>query len=219
MRRSPPRHCPPRSRTAPRTWQPTSALFRTSGSSSAWFACSRVMLAALSEDGLRKGCGFSENRLADRRGPYIEAMGALSRGQRRMLAVTALVTVAAGVAHFAASDVAAFIVAGLALATLAWAVSFATEQLGTRVGPGMTGFLQSTLGNLPELFVVLFALSSGNIVVAQTSILGSLFANALLVLGAVIVVGARHGGGQMTFSTRLPNDTATLLLVATFIIT
>jgi Ca2+:H+ antiporter len=129
------------------------------------------------------------------------------------------VTVAAGVAHFAASDVAAFIVAGLALATLAWAVSFATEQLGTRVGPGMTGFLQSTLGNLPELFVVLFALSSGNIVVAQTSILGSLFANALLVLGMVIVVGARHGGGQMTFSTRLPNDTATLLLVATFIIT
>ena len=43
--------------------------------------------------------------------------------------------------------------------------------------------LQSTLGNLPELFIVLFALSAGEIVVAQTSILGSLFANALLVLG------------------------------------
>ena len=43
--------------------------------------------------------------------------------------------------------------------------------------------LQSTLGNLPELFVVLFALAAGEVVVAQTSILGSLFANALLVLG------------------------------------
>ena len=43
--------------------------------------------------------------------------------------------------------------------------------------------LQSTLGNLPELFIVLFSLAAGEIVVAQTSILGSLFANALLVLG------------------------------------
>ena len=51
--------------------------------------------------------------------------------------------------------------------------------------------LQSTLGNLPELFVVIFALHDGEIVVAQTSIIGSLFANALLVLGVVIVVGAR----------------------------
>ena len=48
----------------------------------------------------------------------------------------------------------------------------------------MTGVLQSTLGNLPEFFVVIFALSAGEIVVAQTSIIGSVFANALLVLGA-----------------------------------
>ena len=53
--------------------------------------------------------------------------------------------------------------------------------------------LQSTLGNLPELFVVLFALSAGEVVVAQTSILGSLFANALLVLGLAIVAGASVG--------------------------
>ena len=75
--------------------------------------------------------------------------------------------------------------------------------------------LQSTLGNLPELFVVIFALPPGEVVVAQTSIIGSMFANALLVLGLVIVVGARAASdGVMRFSTRLPNDTATLLLVA-----
>ena len=44
--------------------------------------------------------------------------------------------------------------------------------------------LQSTLGNLPELFVVIFALRAGETVVAQTSIIGSIFANALLVLGS-----------------------------------
>jgi Ca2+:H+ antiporter len=83
----------------------------------------------------------------------------------------------------------------------------------------MTGVLQSTLGNLPELFVVIFALKAGEVVVAQTSILGSLFANALLVLGVVIVVGARTSeGGIMRFHTRLPNDTATLMLLACFII-
>jgi Ca2+:H+ antiporter len=98
-------------------------------------------------------------------------------------------------------------------------VSFGTEQVGARFGPSVTGFLQSTLGNLPEFFIVIFALSAGETVVAQTSIIGSLFANALLVLGLVIVVGSRSSEkGTMRFSARLPTDTATLLLVSTFII-
>jgi Ca2+:H+ antiporter len=53
--------------------------------------------------------------------------------------------------------------------------------------------------------------------VAQTSVVGSLFANALLVLGAVIIVGARRDG-IMRFRARLPQDTATLLLSASFVI-
>jgi Ca2+:H+ antiporter len=98
-------------------------------------------------------------------------------------------------------------------------VSFATEQLGERFGPAITGMLQSTLGNLPELFVVVFALQKGELVVAQTAIVGSIFANAMLVLGLVIVVGARRApDGIMRFSHRLPRDTATLLLVTVFII-
>jgi Ca2+:H+ antiporter len=105
------------------------------------------------------------------------------------------------------------------LAGLAWLVGLGTESVGSRFGPGVTGVLQSTLGNLPELFIVLFALSAGEIVVAQTSILGSLFANALLVLGVAIVAGARRAGdGCMHFGKRLPNDTAILLLLASFTI-
>ncbi len=112
-----------------------------------------------------------------------------------------------------------FALATLALAGLAWIVSFATEQLGERFGPGVTGMLQATLGNLPELFVVIFALQKGEIVVAQTAIVGSMLANALLVLGLVIVVGARRApDGVMRFSRRLPRDTATLLQVTVFII-
>jgi Ca2+:H+ antiporter len=146
-------------------------------------------------------------------------MSSLTGRQRLILgAVIALTAVTAGMHYGDASPTATFIVAGAALAGLAWIVSFATEQVGQRFGPAVTGFMQSTLGNLPEFFIVVFALSAGETVVAQTSLIGSLFANALLVLGLVIVVGARAGGGVMRFGTRLPRDTTTLLLLAVFTI-
>ncbi|UTI63525.1 hypothetical protein NBH00_19525 [Paraconexibacter antarcticus] len=144
----------------------------------------------------------------------------LKRSERITLVVGVVATIAAGIARYGdASAVLAFVLAAIALAALASIVSFATEQVGERFGPAVTGFLQSTLGNLPEFFIVIFALHSGQVVVAQTSIIGSLFANALLVLGAVILVGASTADdGVMRFKSRLPNDTATLLLVASFII-
>ncbi len=144
----------------------------------------------------------------------------MSRNSYAALAATAVATAAAGVLRYASSPgVLPFAVATVALAGLAWVVSFATEAVGARFGPAVTGFLQSTLGNLPEFFIVIFALSAGEVVVAKTSIIGSLLANALLVLGLVIVVGARTADdGLMRFGRRLPNDTATLLLVAVFII-
>jgi Ca2+:H+ antiporter len=150
----------------------------------------------------------------------MRAMQSLNRTERIVLALSVLVTAGAGVARYAgAPAVLAFVLAGMALATLAYVVSFATEQVGERFGPAVTGFLQSTLGNLPEFFIVIFALSAGQVVVAQTSVIGSLFANALLVLGLVVVTGsAAAEDGVMRFRKRLPNDTATLLLVSAFII-
>jgi Ca2+:H+ antiporter len=140
--------------------------------------------------------------------------------ERVAFAAICALTVVAGAANYAHwAAVPRFVLATLALAGLAWTVSFGTEQLGERFGPAITGMLQSTLGNLPELFVVVFALQKGELVVAQTAIVGSLFANAMLVLGLVIVVGARRAPGRvMRFSHRLPRDTTTLLLITVFII-
>jgi Ca2+:H+ antiporter len=137
-----------------------------------------------------------------------------------VLAAILGLAVVTGVLHFAhIQPVAVFVVAGFALGGLAWSISIATESVGERFGPAITGALQSTLGNLPELFIVLFALSAGELVVARTSILGSLFANGLLVLGLTIIAGARQApDGVMRFRTRLPQDTATLLLLAIAII-
>src|SRR5947209_18666307 len=143
----------------------------------------------------------------------------MTRRHQAALAGTAVVTAVAGILRYATSaGVVPFAAAAVALAGLAWLVAFGTEQVGARYGPAVTGFLQSTLGNLPEFFIVIFALSAGETVVATTSLVGSLFANALLVLGLVIIVGARQGGGLMKFNTRLPRDTTTLLLLAVFII-
>ncbi len=145
----------------------------------------------------------------------------MTRSERAVLAGVALACVLAGVGRYVSGfpHVVAFVLATIALAGLAWVVSFSTEQVGSRFGPAITGVLQSTLGNLPEFFVVIFALNAGQKVVAETAIIGSILVNALLVLGLVIVAGARRESDRlMRFSPRLPNDTATLLLLANFII-
>src|SRR4051795_4859420 len=173
---------------------------RVSGES--WLVCMLRTLPGI-------GCSHAECR----------CMSTFTVPQRLILGAVAALTAVTGVMHYAGvSPTATFIVAGAALAGLAWIVSFATEQVGQRFGPAITGFMQSTLGNLPEFFIVIFALSAGEVVVAKTSLIGSLFANALLVLGIVIVVGARVGDGCMRFNPRLPRDTTTLLLLALFTI-
>jgi Ca2+:H+ antiporter len=137
----------------------------------------------------------------------------------RILLLAALVAVAlAGIADLQAwAAIPRFVLATVALVGVAWVVSFATEQVGEHLGAGATGVLQATLANLPELFVILFALNAGELVVAQTAIVGSMLANALLLLGIVIVVGARASGdGVRRFSRKLPNDAVTLLIVMLF---
>ena len=150
-----------------------------------------------------------------------ESRGGLTRLERVLIAAVVLFTVVAGFLRYAAgvSPIVAFVPAALALAGQAWVVSIGTEELGHRLGPSITGLMQATLGNLPEFFVVFFSLQAGAVIVAQTAILGSILVNALLVLGIVLVSGSLRAPRElMTFNARLPNDTATLLLVASFII-
>ena len=146
----------------------------------------------------------------------MHALRALTRIERIALAGVVAAFALSGVTR-GVNGLLPFFTALIALAGVAWLVSFATELLGEHTGPAVTGFLQSSLGNLPELFVVLFALKAGETEIALTSLIGSVLANALLVLGLAIMVGARKApDGSMRFRARLPNDTATLLQVAVF---
>lgn len=142
------------------------------------------------------------------------AMSAFSRKDLITLAVALVCGVAAGALHYGGlGSVLTFVVAGAALAALASVVGAATEQLGERLGPGATGVLQSALGNLPELFVAIFALRAGLVSVVQAALVGSILGNSLLVLGlAFLVGGLRHG--TQRFSSEAPRTVAILTVLA-----
>ncbi|MFM9034335.1 MAG: calcium/proton exchanger [Mycobacterium sp.] len=121
----------------------------------------------------------------------------LSKRDLIVIAVTVVAAVLAGVMHYAHMNaVLAFVVAAIALATLASLVGRSVEALGDRLGPAATGILQTALGNLPELFVILFALKAGLFGVVKATIVGSILANVLLVLGLAFVVGGLKHGRQ-----------------------
>jgi Ca2+:H+ antiporter len=116
-----------------------------------------------------------------------------------------------------ANAILAFVVAALALAVLARLVGTATEQLGGRLGSGGAGFVQSALGNLPELFIALFALHDGLLGVVQSALVGSVLANSLLVLGlAFWVGGVRHG--TLRFDSPRARMIATLTMLAAVVL-
>jgi len=95
-----------------------------------------------------------------------------------------------------------FLCAAAAVTLLASLVGRSVEQLGDRFGPGATGVLQSALGNLPELFIALFALKAGLVEVVQAALIGSILANLLLVLGLCFLVGGLKHGTQKLGSAR-----------------
>ena len=87
-----------------------------------------------------------------------------------------------------------FLVSAVAVALLAALVGRAVDHLADRLGAGAVGVLQSALGNLPELFICIFALRSHLTDVVTAAIIGSILGNLLLVLGLSFFVGGRKNG-------------------------
>ncbi|HEX2895730.1 MAG TPA: calcium/proton exchanger [Marmoricola sp.] len=140
----------------------------------------------------------------------------LIRSDKLVLGGAAALCAFAGVAHYSAwASVLAFVVSGSAVAVLASAVGRSVEQLGDRFGPGATGVLQSALGNLPELFISIFALKAGLVSVVRAAIVGSILANLLLVLGLAFLVGGLRHGRQSLGSERARTIVVLMLLSVT----
>ena len=137
----------------------------------------------------------------------------LSRGDVRLFLLGALFTVGAGVTRYVdVNDVLAFVVSGLCIAVLAALVGRSVDNLGDRFGSGATGVLQSALGNLPELFVCIFALRAGLVQVVEAAVIGSILGNILLVLGLAFLVGGLRNGVQRFDGERARVTTSLMLL-------
>src|SRR5579859_2145438 len=139
---------------------------------------------------------------------------------RILLLIALVASIVSGILNAAgANAILIFVIAAAALAMLAALVGEATEQLGAYLSAGATGVIQSALGNLPELFVGIFALRAGLVRVVQAALVGSILGNSLLVLGLAFLVGGLRNGTQR-FASDTPRMIAnlTLLSVAALII-
>ncbi|HLO01893.1 MAG TPA: calcium/proton exchanger [Symbiobacteriaceae bacterium] len=83
----------------------------------------------------------------------------------------------------------AFLASALAVLRLAGWMGHATEQVAIHSGPRIGGFLNGTFGNAAELIIIILALQKGLFEVVKASITGAILGNALLVLGASMLVG------------------------------
>lgn len=88
-----------------------------------------------------------------------------------------------------------------AIIPLAAVLSFATEQISMKLGDAIGGLLNATFGNAVELIVSIVALKDGQIEVVQSSMLGSILSNLLLVMGMCFFLGGivnmRHPSTQL----------------------
>ncbi|GAA6006527.1 hypothetical protein JCM11491_004995 [Sporobolomyces phaffii] len=94
------------------------------------------------------------------------------------------------ISHFAGwGSTADFIISFIAIVPLASLLGEATEQCSLKLGQTVGGLLNATFGNAVELIVGILALIRGELRIVQTSLLGSILSNLLLVLGCSFLAG------------------------------
>jgi len=96
---------------------------------------------------------------------------------------------------------------------LAALLGSATEEVAGRTNEIIGGLMNCTLGNVMEVIISITALSKGYLRVVQTSLLGSVLSNMLLVLGTCFFVGGlKHK--QQSFNKVGATTFSSLLLIA-----
>ncbi|KAI1170649.1 Sodium/calcium exchanger protein-domain-containing protein [Nemania sp. FL0916] len=106
-----------------------------------------------------------------------------------------------------------FVVNFIAIIPLATLLSDATEQVALRTGEVVGGLINATFGNAVELIVAIIALTENQVTVVQTSLVGSVLSNLLLVLGFCFLAGGFNRPEQY-FNTTVAQTAASLLALA-----
>ncbi|CAD6924638.1 unnamed protein product [Tilletia laevis] len=80
----------------------------------------------------------------------------------------------------------------LAIVPLAKLLGDCTEQVSIKLGPTLGALANATFGNAVELIVAIVALTQGQLRIVQTSLIGSILSNILLVLGMSFIAGGLY---------------------------
>ncbi|OAA62310.1 Calcium/proton exchanger superfamily [Cordyceps fumosorosea ARSEF 2679] len=129
-----------------------------------------------------------------------------------VLLVAAPIGIALHYVH-SVSPTVVFVVNFVAIIPLAAMLSYATEEIALRTGETLGGLINATFGNAVELIVAIIALIKGEIVVVQTSLIGSILSNLLLVMGFCFFFGGLRRREQH-FNTTVAQTAASLLALA-----
>lgn len=111
------------------------------------------------------------------------------------------------------SPTAVFVLNFIAIIPLAALLSFATEELSAKLGQTIGGLMNATFGNAVELIVSIVALKNGEIRIVQSSMLGSILSNILLVLGCCFLAGGINHREQR-FNETVASTMSSLMAVA-----
>lgn len=109
--------------------------------------------------------------------------------------------------------VAVFVVNFVAIIPLAAMLGYATEEVAMRTGETIGGLLNATFGNAVELIVAILALVKNEVVIVQTSLVGSMLSNLLLVMGMCFFFGGLNRLEQH-FNPVVAQTAASLLALA-----
>eukprot|EP01124_Arcella_intermedia_P033641 TRINITY_DN8121_c0_g1_i4.p1 TRINITY_DN8121_c0_g1~~TRINITY_DN8121_c0_g1_i4.p1 ORF type:complete len:303 (+),score=54.86 TRINITY_DN8121_c0_g1_i4:172-1080(+) len=90
------------------------------------------------------------------------------------------------------NGVAVFVINFIAIIPLAKLLGESTEQLAMHTSQSLGGLLNATFGNAVEIIISIIALKDGLIRVVQSSLVGSILSNLLLVLGMSFAAGGYY---------------------------
>ncbi|KAK3329912.1 vacuolar calcium ion transporter [Apodospora peruviana] len=94
-----------------------------------------------------------------------------------------------------------FAMNAIAIVPLAGLLSHATESIACRMGDTIGALMNVTFGNAVELIIFIIALVKNEIRIVQASLVGSILANLLLILGMCFVLGGLRFREQIYNST------------------
>ncbi|GAA5855561.1 hypothetical protein JCM8547_007891 [Rhodosporidiobolus lusitaniae] len=106
-----------------------------------------------------------------------------------------------------------FVMSFIAIIPLAALLGFATEDLALRIGETLGGLMNATFGNAVELIIAILALVKGELDVVQSSMIGSILSNCLLVLGMCYFAGGVRYHEQ-TYAVRAAQVNINMLVLA-----